>query len=57
MTDEEEEEIRHVASDINERAFYGKILKTKVAIERGSNELKKLSPRSQEIGGVMQIVH
>ena len=29
VTEEEEEEIREVASDINERAFYGKILNTK----------------------------
>jgi hypothetical protein len=35
VTEEEEREIREVASDINERAFYGKILKTKKALERG----------------------
>jgi hypothetical protein len=29
ITEEEEEEIRNIASDINEKAFYGKILKTK----------------------------
>ena len=29
ITEEEEHEIRQVASDINEKAFYGKLLKTK----------------------------
>jgi len=53
MTEEEEVEIRQVASDINERAFYGKILKTQLAMENDS-ELKRLSPRSQEIGSVMK---
>ena len=32
ITEEEESEIRQVASDINEKAFYGKILKTKQAL-------------------------
>jgi hypothetical protein len=32
ITEEEEQEIRQVASDINEKAFYGKILKTKQLI-------------------------
>ena len=45
ITEEEESEIRQVASDINEKAFYGKILKTKQAL--GSNtQISKLSPRS-----------
>lgn len=55
MTEEEEHEIRQVAADINERAFYGKILKTQMAIENDS-DFKKLSPRSQEIGSVMKKV-
>lgn len=29
ITEEEEQEIRQVASDINEKAFYGKVLKAK----------------------------
>lgn len=29
ITEEEEQEIRQVAADINEKAFYGKVLKTK----------------------------
>jgi hypothetical protein len=29
ITEEEETEIKNIASDINERAFYGKLLKTK----------------------------
>ena len=45
MTEEEEQEIRQVASDINEKAFYGKILKTKQAIQVDS-EFARLSPRS-----------
>ena len=32
ITEEEEQEIRQVASDINEKAFYGKILRTKQLI-------------------------
>ena len=32
ITEDDESEIRQVASDINEKAFYGKILKTKKAI-------------------------
>ena len=55
MTEEEEHEIRQVASDINEKAFYGKILKTKQAINVDS-EFERLSPRSQEIGTVMKKV-
>ena len=45
ITEEEERDLRQVASDINEKAFYGKILKTKHALEK-ENEFKKLSPRS-----------
>jgi hypothetical protein len=33
VTEEEEHQIREVASDINERAFYGKIMRTKKALE------------------------
>lgn len=45
LTEEEEQGIRQVASDINERAFYGKIMKTKRAL-RMPTEFAKLSPRS-----------
>ena len=55
ITEEEEQEIRQVASDINEKAFYGKILKTKFALDQ-DREFSKLSPRSQEIGSVMKKV-
>jgi len=55
ITEEDEQEIRAVASDINEQAFYGKIIRTKKAIKVES-EFAKLSPRSQEIGSVMQKV-
>jgi len=33
ITEEEEQEIRQVASDINEKAFYGKVLRTKQIID------------------------
>ena len=62
ITEEDESEIRAVASDINERAFYGKILKTKKLIaEEGGQRLdekkfRMLSPRSQEIAKVMQAI-
>jgi hypothetical protein len=44
ITEEEEEEIRQVASDINEKAFYGKILRQKQAVKDGNKS--HLSPRS-----------
>ena len=53
ITEEDEQEIRQVASDINEKAFYGKIIRTKKALNN-ETEFSKLSPRSQEIGYVMQ---
>ena len=55
ITEEEEHEIRQVASDINEKAFYGKLLKTKQALTK-EGDFKRLSPRSQEIGYVMKKV-
>lgn len=55
ITEEDEQEIRQVASDINEQAFYGKIIRTKKALKTEA-EFAKLSPRSQEIGYVMQKV-
>ena len=55
ITEDDEQEIRQVASDINEQAFYGKIIRTKKALKTES-EFNKLSPRSQEIGYVMQKV-
>lgn len=57
VTEEDESEIRNVASDINERAFYGKILKTRRALEQGIKDYGKLSPRSQEIASVMSLVY
>ena len=55
ITEEEEHELRQVASDINEKAFYGKLLKTKQALHK-EGDFKRLSPRSQEIGYVMKKV-
>lgn len=53
ITEEDEAEIRQVASDINEKAFFGKILKTKNIIEKHNQkheqfdlQIQKLSPRS-----------
>ena len=59
ITEEEEQEIRNVASDINEHAFYGKVLRTKKMIENKGTEYQseKLSPRSQEIAFVMGNIH
>ena len=53
ITEDDENDIRQVASDINEKAFYGKIVRTKKALN-DQGEFSKLSPRSQEIGYVMQ---
>lgn len=38
ITEEEETEIRNIAADINEKAFYGKLLKTKQAMKEGKND-------------------
>ena len=51
ITEEEEQEIRQVASDINEKAFYGKVMKTKQLINNNNYgdqdaAFRKLSPRS-----------
>lgn len=60
ITEEDENEIRQVASDINEKAFFGKILRTKNLIQSNNygknidSKLKNLSPRSQEIAYVMK---
>jgi hypothetical protein len=47
--------IKEVASDINEKAFYGKILKKQkeVVVDQ---DLMKLSPRSREIATVMRFI-
>jgi len=55
ITQEEEEQIKGVASDINEKAFYGKFLKNKKLLDIESN-FSKLSPRSREIASVMSII-
>ena len=39
ITEEEEQEIRQVASDINEKAFYGKILRAKAIITDNSKNI------------------
>lgn len=64
ITEEEEQEIRQVASDINERAFYGKLLnnskytpkpnQTRQQTENSDDFKNKiLSPRAKEIGSIM----
>ena len=64
ITEEDEKFIRDIANDINEKAFYGKILK-KVKNESSRRENKEnledrefgnLSPRSKEIAQVMKII-
>ena len=68
ITEEEEHEIRQVASDINERAFYGKLLNNKKTPKPNSKNNRQgenpddlmnkiLSPRAKEIGSIMQIVN
>lgn len=57
ITEEDEKYIREIANDINEKAFYGKILKKvkKISSRRenkennGESEFGQLSPRSKEI--------
>ena len=57
ITQEEEQQIKEVISDINHKAFYGKILKKTKEIDYGNDEsLKNLSPRSREIATVMKII-
>lgn len=42
-------------SDINEKAFYGKIMKNKKILDI-ELDFKKLSPRSREIASIMKII-
>ena len=58
ITEEDEKFIRDIANDINEKAFYGKILnKVKRESSRRENkenqEFGNLSPRSKEIAQIM----
>jgi hypothetical protein len=55
ITQEDQRMIKEVASDINEKAFYGKILKKQkeVVVDQ---DLMKLSPRSREIATVMRFI-
>jgi predicted house-cleaning NTP pyrophosphatase (Maf/HAM1 superfamily) len=45
-----------VISDLNHKAFYGKILKKTKEIDIDDENLKHLSPRSREIATVMKII-
>lgn len=56
ITQEEEEQIKEQISDINEKAFYGKILKRTKEVECTDESMKNLSPRSREIANVMRII-
>jgi hypothetical protein len=56
MTQEEEHQIKEVISDLNHKAFYGKILKKTKEIDIDDENLKHLSPRSREIATVMKII-
>lgn len=55
LTQEDERKIKEVVSDIDYKAFYGKVLKKTEKIEK-DEDLKNLSPRSREIARVMKFV-
>ncbi len=55
ITNEDQRIIKEVASDINEKAFYGKILKKQTVVVQ-DQDLMKLSPRSREIATVMRFI-
>ena len=59
ITEEEEQQIKEVVSDLNHKAFYGKIMKkTKdvVPVDPKDEYMRNLSPRSREITFVMRII-
>lgn len=57
MTQEEEQQIKEIVSDLNHKAFYGKHLRRPKDYDYGDDEsLKKLSPRSREITMVMRMI-
>ncbi len=59
ITEEEEQQIKEVVSDLNHKAFYGKIMKkTKdvVPVDPKDEYMRNLSPRSREIAFVMRII-
>lgn len=55
MTEEDERKIKEVVSDIDYKAFYGKVMK-KTKTRETDAEMAKLSPRSREIATVMRFV-
>jgi serine/threonine protein kinase len=55
ITSEDQKMIKEVASDINEKAFYGKILKKTNTVVQ-DQDLMKLSPRSREIATVVRFI-
>ena len=62
ITQEDELLIKEIASDINEKAFYGKMLKKKKAKKNkknngGPDEFEKLSPRAREIATVEKFIN
>ena len=59
MTEEEEQQIKEVISDLNHKAFYGKAMKrTKdmIVVDPNDEYMRNLSPRSREITFVMRII-
>lgn len=52
MTEEDEQMIRQVASDINELEFFGRRINRIMQSTNGT----ALSPRSQEIAGIMRVI-
>lgn len=55
ITQEEERQIKEALSDINEKAFYGKILKKQKEIVC-DDDLKQFSARTREITTVMRMI-
>jgi hypothetical protein len=59
ITQEEEQQIKEVISDLNHKAFYGKNLKKSkdwVHYQGDDETLKNLSPRSREITMVTRMI-
>lgn len=57
ITEEDSRQIKEMVSDINEKAFYGKLLKkTKDLNLLPDDDVKNLSPRAREIASVMKFI-
>jgi len=57
ITQEEEQQIKEMVSDLNQKAFYGKHLRKVKEVDCGNDEaLRRLSPRSREIALVKRTI-